>query len=421
MSGNPLGTDPLSGVGTPGEPGRVEHRGTISALPRRGSPPPKAPPKGGSGGGAGAGRGGGGGDLDALDRRLAAIEKRVDSELADLAGMAPPRARKARTDREGMLEALRDLDARVASLAGATSRLTNKRPKGLFLGARNVTRLAGDLVTPDYYTRKLGEFGLRDRSVQVDEFGMDSVYRSSIRPVMEFLFRRWWRVRMEGLTHIPDRGAALLVGNHAGVVPYDAAMVAFGIENRHPAKRRVRFLIEDWFATLPFASPLIARAGAVRAHRENAERLLRTGHLVGAFPEGTKGSLKFYRNRYRVQRFGRGGSVRLAMQTGVPIIPFAVVGSEEIYPVMAKANWIAKAIGVGELPIAANALLGPLGAIPLPSKWIIRIGKPIPMAKHGAKGAANAMLVNKLTNEIRRRVQEMVDELLDKRKSIWRG
>jgi 1-acyl-sn-glycerol-3-phosphate acyltransferase len=238
---------------------------------------------------------------------------------------------------------------------------------------------------------------------------------------MEFLFRRWWRVKLDGISNIPDRGPALLVGNHAGLVPYDAAMVAFGVENRHPAKRRVRFLIEDWFATLPFANPLVARAGAVRAHRENAERLLRTGHLVGAFPEGTKGSLKYYRDRYRVQRFGRGGSVRLATKMGVPIVPFAILGSEEIYPVVAKANWLAKIIGLEELPISINAFLGPLGVIPLPSKWIIRFGKPIEMKKHGEKAAQDDIRVNALTNQLRVTVQKMVDELLERRKRVWLG
>lgn len=418
MPGNPLGTDPLSGLGTPGERSRNERMGKLRTLPRR---EPESPPGEGAGGEESAGRGGGGSaSLDALERRLAAIEKKLEKDLRELGESVGSSEEKA-PDRARMLNALRDLDARVASLASATSRFSGKRRGGLFRGARSVTKLAAELVTPDYYTRKLGEFGLRDRSVRVDEFGMDSVYRSSIRPVMEFLFRRWWRVRMEGISNVPQRGAALLVGNHAGVIPYDAAMVAFGIENRHPAKRRVRFLIEDWFATLPFASPLITRAGAVRAHRENAERLLKTGHLVGAFPEGTKGSLKFYKDRYKVQRFGRGGSVRLAMRTGVPIIPFAVVGSEEIYPVIAKANWLAKAIGLGELPISANALLGPLGVIPFPSKWIIRIGKPIPMAKYGAGKAENDILVNKLTNDLRREVQTMVDDLLEKRASIWRG
>jgi 1-acyl-sn-glycerol-3-phosphate acyltransferase len=306
-------------------------------------------------------------------------------------------------------------------LAADTSEFARARPLGFFRGARNIAKLAGEMVTPDYYTRKLGEFGLRDRSSQVDEFGMDSVYRSSIRPVMEFLFRRWWRVKLDGISNIPDRGPALLVGNHAGLVPYDAAMVAFGVENRHPAKRRVRFLIEDWVAPLPFANPLVARAGAVRAHRENAERLLRTGHLVGAFPEGTKGSLKYYRDRYRVQRFGRGGSVRLATKMGVPIVPFAILGSEEIYPVVAKANWLAKIIGLEELPISINAFLGPLGVIPLPSKWIIRFGKPIEMKKHGEKAARDDIRVNALTNQLRMTVQKMVDDLLERRKRVWLG
>ncbi|MDP3937072.1 MAG: lysophospholipid acyltransferase family protein [Deltaproteobacteria bacterium] len=388
-------------------------------LPRRESPPGGESAMGKTPAEAGSGRGGGP-DLEALERRLAEIERRLDDELAGLRRGAVRRSNPP-AEREDIVGAIRDFDDRLVEIANRTSHLARGQRRGLFRGARNVAKLAGELVTPDYYSRKLAEFGLRDRSVRVDEFGMDPAYRASIRPFMEFLFRRWWRVRIEGISNIPERGAALLVGNHAGVIPYDAAMVSFGVEMRHPARRRVRFLIEDWFSTLPFASPLIARAGAVRANRENAERLLRTGHLVGAFPEGTKGSLKYYKDRYKVQRFGRGGSVRLAMRTGVPIIPFAVVGSEEIYPVLAKANLLARAVGLGELPIAANTLLGPLGLIPLPSKWIIRIGKPIDVARRGARGAENDILVNKIANELRENVQEMVDDLLTRRKSAWRG
>jgi len=417
MAGGPLGNDPLSGLGTPGE--RVRREATVRLLPRR-EPPAGGSAPGGKHGEAGSGRGDDGAELESLERRLARIEKRLDADLAEIRREAVRRS-STPAGRDDILGAIREFDERVVEIANRTSRFARGRPRGLFRGARNVAKLAGELVTPDYYSRKFAEFGLRDRSVRVDEFGMDPAYRASIRPVMEFLFRRWWRVRIEGISNIPERGAALLVGNHAGVVPYDAAMVSFGIEMRHPARRRVRFLIEDWFATLPFASPLIARAGAVRANRENAERLLRTGHLVGAFPEGTKGSLKYYKDRYKVQRFGRGGSVRLAMRTGVPIIPFAVVGSEEIYPVIAKANLLARALGMGELPIAVNAVLGPLGLVPLPSKWGIRIGKPIDVARRGASAAENDILVNKIANELREKVQEMVDDLLTRRKSAWRG
>ncbi len=414
MAGKTLGRDPLAGLGTPGEragerpPERKEDPRKESRAAGKSRPSERA--KGH--------REEKGPEDESLARRLEAIEQRVDVALKAMREERDDASDRS-GERERMLRVLRALDERVVELAGDTSRLARERRRGLFRGARNIAKLAGELVTPDYYTRKLGEFGLRDRSSQVDEFGMDSVYRSSIRPVMEFLFRRWWRVRLEGISRIPDRGPALLIGNHAGLVPYDAAMVAFGVENRHPAKRRVRFLIEDWFATLPFANPLIARAGAVRAHRENAERLLRTGHLVGAFPEGIKGSLKYYRDRYRVQRFGRGGSVRLAMRMGVPIVPFAIVGSEEIYPVVAKANWLAKIVGLEELPIAMNVLLGPLGFIPLPSRWIIRFGEPIQMEKYGEKAAENDVRVNALTNQLRKRVQKMVDELLEKREKVW--
>ena len=416
MTGKPLGTDPLSGLNTPGERSRDEKAGELLALPRKSSEDdsraiPKDPVKPADGPAN---------KLEEVEERLAALEKRAERSFAALKKEASGLG-KAPAERDSVASSLRKLDDQVSKLAEETSRFAKRRRPGVFQGARSVAKVAGDMVTPEYYTRKLGEFGLRDRSSRVDEFGMDPVYRSSIRPVLEFLFRKWWRVKLEGVSNIPDRGPALLVGNHAGIVPYDAAMVAFGVENRHPAKRRVRFLIEDWFATLPFANPLLVRSGAVRAHRENAERLLRTGHLVGAFPEGTKGSLKLYKDRYRVQRFGRGGAVRIAMRTGVPIVPFAIVGSEEIYPVLAKANWLGRAVGLGEFPISANLALGPLGIIPFPSKWVIRFGEPIHVGQTGKKGKESDLRINKISNQLRSTVQEMVDKLLARRKSVWRN
>jgi len=417
LAGKALGRDPLAGLGTPGERARSQS-GVVLAMrrdPERSAAAPPRPGRPGRGGSHGKS-----GEDDTLDRRLAAIERRMERALASMrAEVAGP----GQTGDGGprLSRQVRELDERLDEVADATARFARRRRRSLFGHARSIAKTAGTLVSPDYYTRKIGEFGLRDRSSQVDEFGMDPVYRSRLQPLLEFLFSRWWRVKIEGFQNVPERGPALLIGNHGGVIPFDAAMVSHAIESRHPAKRRVRFMIEDWFAMLPFASPLLARAGAARAHRENAERLLRRGHIVGVFPEGTKGSLKYYKDRYKVQRFGRGGSIRLALRTGAPIIPFAVVGSEEIYPVLAKANWLARVIGIGELPLPANLVLGPLGLVPLPSKWQICFGEPMDMAGYAPSDAENDLLVNQLIETLRRRVQELVDEGLARRKSAWRG
>src|SRR4029450_2237750 len=140
----------------------------------------------------------------------------------------------------------------------------------------------------------------------------------------------WWRVEVQGLGHAPGRGPGLLVANPSGVLPYDGLMVSLAIRHEHPARRTCRMLALDMFALLPFLAPALARTGAVRASQENGERLLRSGELVGVFPEGVKGVGKRYRDRYKLARFGRGGFVRLALRTGAPIIPCAVVGAEEI-------------------------------------------------------------------------------------------
>src|SRR5262249_23701507 len=152
-----------------------------------------------------------------------------------------------------------------------------------------------------------------------------------------FLYAVWWRVEATGVERVPGQGPGLIVANHSGVLPYDGLMIKLAVRHEHPARRDARLLALDMFALLPVLAPLLAKSGAVRANPENGERLLRRGEIVGVFPEGVKGVGKRFRERYKLARFGRGGFVRLALRTGAPIIPCAVVGAEEIHPVLAKA------------------------------------------------------------------------------------
>jgi hypothetical protein len=139
--------------------------------------------------------------------------------------------------------------------------------------------------------------GMRDASGAIDDFGMDADAVASARPWIEWLFDRWWRVDVSGTESLPETGPCLFVANHSGLLPWDALMVVHALERDDPSAPRARFLMADWIATLPFAAPAIARLGGVRACRENAERLLRTGRSVVSFPEGAKGAAKVFRER----------------------------------------------------------------------------------------------------------------------------
>jgi len=259
-------------------------------------------------------------------------------------------------------------------------------------------------------------------SEETDEFGFDRKFAERIRPIFEFLYTVWWRVEAAGVENVPASGPGLLVANHSGVLPYDGLMIKIAVRHEHPARRECRMLALDMFALLPFLAPLLSRMGEVRASQENGERLLSNGELVGVFPEGVKGIGKRYKERYKLARFGRGGFVRLALRTGAPIVPCAVVGSEEIHPVLAKADWLGKPFGLPYFPITPTfPLLGPLGLVPAPSKWSIDFAEPIPLDRYGPDAAEDPILVNRLSEEVRGTIQRMIDGRLARRRSIWFG
>jgi 1-acyl-sn-glycerol-3-phosphate acyltransferase len=259
-------------------------------------------------------------------------------------------------------------------------------------------------------------------SEEVDDFGFDRRFTETLRPLFEFLYTVWWRVETTGLDNVPGEGAGLIVSNHSGVLPYDGLMINVAVRHEHPARRDCRMLALDMFALLPFLAPLLARSGAVRANQENGERLLRAGELVGVFPEGVKGVGKHFRRRYKLARFGRGGFVRLALRTGAPIVPCAVVGAEEIHPVLAKANWIGKPFGLPYFPLTPTfPLFGPLGLIPLPTRWSLDFADPLPTGDYGPEAADDPILVNRLAEQVRGTIQRMIDGRLRRRRSIWFG
>ncbi|HEY7923540.1 MAG: lysophospholipid acyltransferase family protein [Burkholderiales bacterium] len=259
-------------------------------------------------------------------------------------------------------------------------------------------------------------------SEETDAYGADARFAERLEPFLEFLYAMWWRVEATGTEHVPARGAGLVVANHSGVLPYDGLMVQLAIKHEHPARRLCRMLALDMFALLPILAPMLSKSGSVRASPENAERLLREGELLGVFPEGVKGIGKRYRERYKLARFGRGGFVRVALRTGTPIIPCAIVGAEEIHPVVGKADWLGRPFGLPYFPLTPTfPWLGPLGLLPLPTKWSIDFGEPIDLGEHGPEGAEDPILVNRIAESVRETIQRMVDGRLARRRSIWFG
>ncbi len=272
----------------------------------------------------------------------------------------------------------------------------------------------------DEIRHRLGTFGMVERSGEVDEFGMDAVTLDRSRALLDFLMDRYWRVEVSGLDAIDPGRPNLLVANRSGLLPYDGLMLSHAIERWHPLRARPRFLVADWLITLPFAQPYLARLGGVRACRENADRLLRTGHSVIAFPEGVKGAAKVFAERYRLKRFGRGGVIRAAVENRVPLVPIGIVGAEEAHPILFKADLPARALGLPFVPVTPTfPFLGPLGLLPFPTKWIIAVGEAIPLDDLEAGALDDELLLSRLTEELRARIQRLVDEALERRASVW--
>ncbi|HWM58199.1 MAG TPA: lysophospholipid acyltransferase family protein [Pseudonocardia sp.] len=257
----------------------------------------------------------------------------------------------------------------------------------------------------------------------VDEFGFDTdLTESLLLPALRPLYQRWFRVQPIGLHHVPSEGGALVVANHSGTLPLDALMLAVALHDDHPAGRHLRMLAADLVFRAPVIGALARKQGGTLACNPDAERLLAAGELVGVWPEGFKGIGKSFRDRYKLQRFGRGGFVSAALRTGVPIIPCAVVGAEETYPKIGDITPLARLLGVPYVPVTPTfPLLGPLGLIPLPSKWYIEFGEPIRTGDVGPDAADDPMTVFNLNDQVRETIQHTLYRLLSQRRNAFQG
>ncbi|MEU4685360.1 lysophospholipid acyltransferase family protein [Streptomyces xinghaiensis] len=279
---------------------------------------------------------------------------------------------------------------------------------------------------PDGWERRLahGLAFLRRRvtgEYEVDEFGYDAdltehVLMSALRPVYE----KYFRVEVRGIENIPDEGGALVVCNHSGTLPLDGLMLQVAVHDNHPAGRNLRLLAADLVFMLPVVNELARKAGHTLACAEDAERLLERGEVVGVMPEGFKGIGKPFSERYKLQRFGRGGFVSTALRAGAPIVPCSIVGAEEIYPMVGNARTVARLLGLPYFPLTPTfPWLGPLGAVPLPTKWTIQFGEPIPTDGYAPEAVEDPMLMFNLTDQVRETIQHTLYKLLVERRSVF--
>jgi 1-acyl-sn-glycerol-3-phosphate acyltransferase len=385
-------------------------------------------------------------ELDARDERLARPQPEPEPEPA---GTVEDRIRELESQLDVLLtKAGRDRSARLAAAeraaaeapigveaagfeatpaatraadVSAESGVEVRDEEGALLREDSPSDATSDIVSSEYYAKQWGRIALRDRAEDVDEFGLDQEFASRARPVLDLLYTRWWRVETSGIEHVPADGPVILCANHAGAVPYDGLMLATALRREHRAHRTLRWLADDFVFHFPFMGVALNRLGAVRACQENAERLLRGSNVVGVFPEGVKGISKSYRDRYQLQRFGRGGHIKLALRTRTPLVPVAIVGSEETHP-MLPTGPLAKLLNVPFVPITPTfPWLGPLGLMPLPSKWSITFLPPVSMDAYDRSAADDELLVGRLNEKVRSAIQDELASRVRHRASIFRG
>jgi len=260
------------------------------------------------------------------------------------------------------------------------------------------------------------------RLSDVDEWGRSERVRGVVRRLYDPMYSKWFRAEWDGLEKIPTDGGALLIANHGGAIPSDAPVIMHGVEKE--LGRPVYGMADYFFRTIPVVGTLWSRAGGVPARPDNAYRLLHDQRqLALVFPEGTKGPSKSFTDRYQLRRFGRGGFVEIAMRAGVPVVPIAVVGSEETMPIVMRLPAVAKALGLPYFPVTANCLLmGPLGVVvPFPAKFRLRVLDPVTFDVPPSQDRYSKSRVMDEAESIRTRLQDAVYDMLRHRRSVWFG
>jgi 1-acyl-sn-glycerol-3-phosphate acyltransferase len=312
----------------------------------------------------------------------------------------------SRASPEQIAAVVREIDQRRIAVAGSDA--ADEGPNEL---ARRIGAIA-EFVRK----RMVGEY-------TVDEFGFDTHLNNAIfLPLLRVFFNSWFRVEVSGIENLPETGAALVVANHAGVLPFDGLMTSVAVHDKHPTNRDLRLLAADMVFELPMMGQAARKAGHTMACTADAHRLLAAGELTAVFPEGYKGLGKHFKDRYKLQRFGRGGFVSAAMRAKAPIVPCSIVGSEEIYPMITDVKLVARLLGLPYFPITPLfPLAGPLGLVPLPSKWHIQFGEPISTTDYDDGAAEDPMITFELTDQVRETIQQTLYQLLANRRNMFFG
>ena len=336
----------------------------------------------------------------AAQRRAAArgdSARRHPSLLTDPAG---------RASAEQIAAVVREIDDRRSAAAG--SQPAADTPNEL---ARRIAAIA-EFVRK----RMMGDY-------TVDEFGFDPHLNNSVfLPLLRVFFNSWFRVEVSGIENLPREGAALVVANHAGVLPFDGLMTSVAVHDKHPTNRDLRLLAADMVFNMPMMGQAARKAGHTMACTADAHRLLAAGELTAVFPEGYKGLGKHFKDRYKLQRFGRGGFVAAALRTKAPIVPCSIVGSEEIYPMIADVKLLARLLGLPYFPITPLfPLAGAAGLVPLPSKWHIQFGDAISTEDYDESAAEDPMVTFELTDQVRETIQQTLYQLLANRRNMFLG
>src|SRR6476659_2203375 len=310
-----------------------------------------------------------------------------------------------RASAEQIAAVVREIDQRRGAVAG---RPAEETPSEL------AKRIAG--VAEFIRKRMMGDY-------TVDEFGFDPHLNDAIfLPLLRVFFNSWFRVEVSGIENLPETGAALIVANHAGVLPFDGLMASVAVHDKHPAHRDLRLLAADMVFTMPVMGQAARKAGHTMACTSDAHRLLAAGELTAVFPEGYKGLGKPFRDRYKLQRFGRGGFGAAALHARAPIVPGPIVGSEEIYPMLADVKLLARLFGLPYFPITPLfPLAGPAGLMPLPSKWHIQFGEAIDTSDYDDAAADDPMVTFELTDQVRETIQQTLYQLLANRRNMFLG
>jgi 1-acyl-sn-glycerol-3-phosphate acyltransferase len=251
-----------------------------------------------------------------------------------------------------------------------------------------------------------------------DPYGLDIRLAERFAPLAELLYATWWRTVVRDPANVPAAGPAIVYANHAGLVPWDALVLRTALRRDHPAHRDLRPLLDERECSLPLVGKLAVRLGAVRSSPPAAEAILAQGQLVGVFPEGSAAARKPWRDRYRLQKLGR-GFVKLALRTGAPLVPCAIVGSEEASPPISRPGWLADRLGVSLLGAGTALRFGPAAVLPLPSRWSLRFGPPVPLADLQEAAGEDPAALAALTERAHAALRTLLEEELAVRTSIF--